>query len=291
MNTIGTSTLSGVNRIKFLQSTMQEILKKSMIAEAVCSVDRSDSKYIVNPYGSEPTALVQAVAGTYSVSAFTTTDDNLTVTDEFTYGEHIFGFEEVFSRFDLYAARVEQMSYAVSYALDKWVLNELLEGGTGTYTTPVGGFTTAGNFLTIMGALLSRVAGFSETWKGLYLIVENTDLAGIIPAMASNGFTMADTVLKNGWVGHYMGVDIYVVRTGTFVDEAATTVSGSKTWTNLGRRVFGVKGTSMYASPRSIVVEEKGVTGKTGKEVNVWGLCGFATWANRATMTIDILLG
>lgn len=290
MNTVGTSTLSGVNRIKYLKETLQEILKNAMVAEAVCAVDRSDAKYIVNPYGSAVTAQVQAVDGSYSVSAWTTTDDNLTVTDEVIYAEHIYGFEEVFARFDLYAARVEAMSYAVAIALDKWILNELLEGGTGTYTTPAGGFTS-GNFLTIMSNLLSRWAGYGETYKGLYLVVENTDVPGIIQAMGSNGFSMADLALRNGLLNSYMGVDIYVVRSGTFVDEAATTVSGSKTWTNLGRRVAGVKGTSMFAAPRGLTVEEKGVTAKTGKEVVVWALCGFATWNNRAALTIDILLG
>ena len=289
-NTIGTSTLSGVNRIKFLQNTMQEILKVALVAEAVCTVDRSDSKYIVNPYGSEPTALVQAVAGTYSPSAFTTTDDNPTVTDEFIYGEQIKGYEEVFSRFDLYAARVEQMSYAVARALDKWVLNNLLETGTGTYTTPAGGFTTAGNLVTILGALISRVAGYAEVYKGLYLVVENTDLAGMIPAMANNGFSMSDAALKNGFMNSYMGVDIYVVRAATFDDQAANSVSGSTTWTNLNHRLFGVKGVSTYASPRGINVEEKGITAVTGKEVAVWGLCGFRAWNNRLALTIDITL-
>ena len=112
--------MSGVNKILFME-TFQEILKKAMIAEEICAVDRSDSKYITNPYGSEPTAVVQAVAGTYSVSAWTTTDDNLTVADEVIYGEQIFGFEQIFSRIDLKAARYEQMAYAVAYALDKWV--------------------------------------------------------------------------------------------------------------------------------------------------------------------------
>ena len=288
MNTIGTSTLSGVNRVLF-SATFQEILKKAMIAEEICAVDRSDSKYITNPYGSEPTAVVQAVVGTYSVSAFTTTDDNLTVADEVVYGEHIFGFEQVFSRYDLKAARFEQMAYAVSYALDKWVINNLCEDGTGTYTTPVGGFTTAGNFLTIIGNLFTKVTGF-QAIDGYYLVLESGDLAGVWPAMASNGFTMADNALREGMLMKYGNIDIHIVRAGTFVDEAATTVSGTKTWTNLSHRVFGVKGTSTYCTPRDLTYEEKGVTGKTGAEIDVWALVGHKVWNNKAALTVDITL-
>ena len=288
MNTIGTSTLSGVNRVLF-SATFQEILKKAMIAEEICAVDRSDSKYITNPYGSEPTAVVQAVAGTYSVSAFTTTDDNLTVADEVIYGEHILGFEQVFSRYDLKAARYEQMAYAVSYALDKWVVNNLCEDGTGTYSTPAGGFTTAGNFLTIIGNLFTKVTGF-QAIDGYYLVLESGDLAGVWPAMASNGFTMADNALREGMLMKYGNIDIHIVRAGTFVDEAATTVSGTKTWTNLGHRVFGVKRTSTYCTPRDLTYEEKGVTGKTGVEIDVWALVGHKVWNNKATLTVDITL-
>jgi hypothetical protein len=87
-----------------------------------------------------------------------------------------------------------------------------------------------------------------------------------------------------------LGVDIYVVRSGTFVDATTTSVSGSKTWTNSGHRVGGVKKVSTYAAPRWMTFEEKGVTGKTGMEVA--GICyaGFKQWTPTADLTIDITL-
>ncbi len=87
-----------------------------------------------------------------------------------------------------------------------------------------------------------------------------------------------------------MGVDIYVVRSGTFVDETTSTVSGSKTWTNLNHRVGGAKNVSTYAFPRGLQFEEKGVTGVTGMEVVCYGLVGFKQWTPFAALTIDITL-
>ena len=288
--TIGTSTLSETWRIKYMKSTLETNLRKAMVAKAIFVEDSSGAYYLANPYGNQPTASVATMAGTYALTAITTTDDTLTVTDQVTYGEHIYQFEALLARVDLWMSRVDELSYAVAQRADSWVLNEVLANATGTYTTPAGGFTTAGNLITIMGALLSRVAGYSQLYKGTFLVLENTDLAGVIPAMATNGFSMSDTVLKNGFVDRYMGVDIYVVRTGTFTDETTTTASGSKTWTNLSRRMFGVKNVATFAMPGGVIVDEKKVTLKTGKELSCWANIGAKLWAPFTALVVDITL-
>lgn len=273
------------NRDAYLKSQYDFVLRNALITEKICDVNRSDVKRIQNPYGSQPTATIQAVAGTYSVTAWTVTDDALTVTDEVIYSEHIFAHEDFFAVFDIATSRLDNMMYAVAYGIDYFVLNNLCEDGTGTYTTPAGGFTTAANINTIMANLSSKVAGY-DTQFGTFLVIENTDLVGFMVAGATNGFSMADAVLKNGKVTNWMGTDVYVVRTGTFVDATI----GTTTVTNSGHRVFGVNKSSTYASPRGINYEEKGVTGKTGKEVVVFGLVGFKLWNQKKALTIDITL-
>lgn len=273
-------------RDKYFQSQYEIVLRNALVAEKICKVDNSDLKRIQNPYGSQPTATIQAVAGTYSVTAWTVTDDALTVTDEVIYAEHVFAHEEFFAVFDIATSRIDNMMYAVAFGIDKFVLNSLCEDATGTYTTPAGGFTTASNINTIMANLVSKVAGYEDTYKGLFLVIENTDLVGFAIAGATNGFTMADATLKNGFMNNWMGVDIYVVLSGLFVDDTL----GTKTVTNDGHRVFGVKGVSTYASPRGMNYEEKGVTAKTGKEIVVFGLVGFKLWAVKTALCVDITL-
>jgi len=289
-NTIGTSTLSEVWRIKYMKNTLETNLRKAMVSEAIFNIDRSGLYYLANPYGNQPTASVATMAGTYAVSTVTTTDDTLTVTDQVTYGEHIFQFEDLLARIDLWMSRVDELSYAVAQRADAWALNEVLANATSTYTTPVGGFTTAGNLITILGNLLSKVAGYSDAYKGTFLVVENTDLAGIIPAMGLNGFSMADSVLKNGFMSSYMGIDFYVVRTGTFIDATTTTASGTKTWTNDARRLFGVKNVATVAMPGGVTVDEKKVTLKTGKELSVWMNIGAKVWTPKADLFVDITI-
>ncbi len=275
-------------RDEYFQSQYDIVLRNAVVAEKICDVDRRDLKRIQNPYGSQPTATIQAVAGTYGVTAWTVTDDALTVTDEVIYGEHVFAHEEFFAVFDIATSRIDNMMYAVAYGIDLFVLNNLCEDATGAYTTPAGGFTTAANINTIMANLQSKVAGYQDVnaIKGTYLVIENTDLVGFAIAGATNGFSTADSVLKNGFMNNWMGTDIYVVRTGTF----QTASFGTTSVTNAGHRVFGIRGVSTYASPRGMQYEEKPVSGKTGKEIVVYGLVGFKLWTQKAGLTVDITI-
>lgn len=242
--------------------------------------------YIHNPYTTQPTAAIAAIAGTYSVSAWSTTEDSLTVTDQVTYAGHVYDFEQFMSNFDMMAERMDEMAYSVAYGVDYFVLNNLCEDSTTIYTTPVGGFTESSNIPVIVSNLISKVAGYADVYKGLFLVIENTDIPGFLQAGVASGFSFADTVLNNGMMGSYMGVDIYVVRTGTFV----STTIGTTTVTNAGHRVFGVKGVSTYCSPRGIIYDEKGVTAKTGREIEAHAYVGFKFWAQKAALGVDITI-
>lgn len=281
-NTLSTYTL----RDKYFKNSLQADLRNVLVAEDICKVERSDLKRIQNPYITQQTAAIQAVAGTYSVSAMTTTNDALSVDDEIIFGTHVFDFETLTSNFNLTADFLDDLAYSVMFGVDKFVLNYLCETGTGAYTTPAGGFTTAANIPVIVSNLLSKVAGYQGISSGYFLVIENTDLVGFAQAQAASGFSYSDQALNNGFMSNYMGVDIYVVRTGTFVSATL----GTLVVTNSGHRVFGIKGLATYASPRGMRYEEKGVAGKTGKEIVASSLVGAKIWAPHLPLFVDITL-
>lgn len=288
MNTINTGTYSLAYRQKLFAKTFQQILKRSLVANAICDVSRSGEKYIANPYSSSVTAVVQALAGTYSVSGWSTTEDTLTVADEFIYGEHIFDFEKKLLNMDIISDRMEKISYAIKAAMDIWAVNTLCEDGTGTYSTPAGALTTAANWPVVIANLNAKLAGYSTyTSNGFYFVIEAGDTVGLMQYQFGSGFSYADASLNNGLIGHIGGFDIYVVLDGTFVDATTTTVSGSKTWTNSGHRVAGVKRTATWSNTEASW-EEKGVSGKTGVEVAGYAYGGLKVWANAAALTIDV---
>ena len=286
MNTINTGTYSQVWRNKYRSSKMQSVLRTALVCEKICEVDKSNSYYIQNPYSGQPSANIVAMDGSYSVNAWTTTEDTLTVNNEVNYGEHIYDFEKQLAHFDLFATRTEEQAYAIATGIDKYVLNNYVTDATGAYTTPAGGFTTAANIPVIFSNLISKVAGYSQVYKGLFVVLENTDLTGVIQSSAASGFSFADAALNNGFVSSYMGVDIYVVRSGTYVTDtlAGESVVGS------GHRLFGVKGVATYCMPGGLHFEEKGVTLKTGIEFVTYGYVGFKLWTQNATLAVDITL-
>jgi len=287
MASTGTNLLSTKTyRDKYRMANLDTILRNALVAEKICEVDRSNAKTIQNPYGSQATTVVSALTGTYTVADYSTTDDTLTVDNEFKVAEQVYDFEETLSKFDLFANRADEQAYSIAAAIDSFVINNLCEDGTGTYTTPAGGFTTAANVNVILSNLISKVTGYADVYKGLFLVVENTDTVGIMQAQATNGFSFADMALNNGLLTKQMGVEIYVVRTGTFTDATV----GTKTWTNSGHRVFGVKNVATYAQPQGVKFEEKGVSGKTGMEVVTYGYIGFKLWSVKAGLIIDITL-
>ena len=281
-NTISTKTY----RDKYRLSSLDVILRAGLVAEKICQVDRTDAKTIQSPYGSQPVTVVSALTGTYAVADYTTTDSTLTVADEFKVAEQVYDFENSLSNFDLFANRADEQMYSVMTAIDSYVVNALALGGTGAYTTPVGGFTTAANVGVIISNIISKLSGYADVYKGMYVVVENTDLTGIIQYQSTSGFSYADAVLNNGFVTSIMGVDVYVVRTGTFVTGAV----GTLTFANSGCRLAGVKNVATYAAPRGVQFEEKGVSGKTGKEVVTYGYCGVKVWGAKAALTIKVTL-
>lgn len=282
MSTISTKTY----RDEYRSAVLDSLLSRALIAEAVFEKDTSGLKTLQNPYGSQPTSTVQAVAGTYNVAAYTTTDDTLTVTDEIVVAEHVFDFEETLTKFDLFTNRTMEQGMSVARQADKYALNVILEDATGSYSTPAGGFSTAANIKVIFSNLIAKVSGYADAYKGYFIVLENSDIAGVIEAQLGAGFSYADQALKNGFLTNYAGVEIYVTRDGTFVDATI----GTKTVTNAGHRLFGVKKVATFCMPGGFKYEEKGVTGKTGMEVVTYGYIGAKAWSTKSDLLIDVTI-
>lgn len=273
-------------REAFAKSRFDYVLRRALIAEAICDVNTGDNKTVKNPYISTGGATGQALTGTYPVGDITTTDDDLVVDKEFIEGGHVMNWEEVLTEHSMFQGALDQMIFNVKNLMDQWVLNSLTDDAGASYATPSGGFATKANVNTIFANINSALAGYAEAYRGLYVVVENTDMAGIIEAKGDSGFATADSVFQNGFWDAHMGVDIYVTRTGTFVDAAVA----DDTFTNANNRVAGVKGAATFAHPRGVNYEEKAVSGKTGMELAVYGYAGFKQWATTSNLTIDITL-
>jgi len=282
MNTISTKTY----RDKYRSAVLDSLLSRALISEAVFEKDTSGLKTLQNPYGSQPTSTTQAIAGTYSTAAYTTTDDTLTVADEIVVAEHVYDFEETLTNFDLFTNRTMEQGMSVAREADKFAINVITDEANGSYSTPAGGFTTASNIKTIFSNLIAKVSGYADAYKGYFIVLENSDISGVIEAQLGSGFSYSDQALKNGFLTNYAGVEIYVTRDDTYVDATI----GTKTVTNDGHRLFGVKKVATFCMPGGFKFEEKGVTGKTGMEVVTYSYIGAKAWVTKYDLLIDITI-
>lgn len=267
-NTISSRTYRDLLR----NSTLQAILHSATVTEAIADVDRSGKKVIQNPYPSTPTVTIQALAGTYSVNSFTTTDDSLTVTQEIVLAEQIYDFEESLSIPNLFQNRTENMAWKIKDKLDTQVLSDILATSGINTLAVTGGFATFG-VLKALGQLQGLVAGYSTSQNDVFMVIENTDIAAFIAAQVSSGFQMADMALKNGFMGNYLGVDIYVVRSGQ---------------SPANHRLGGIKRKFTVALPVEWKSFEKEVSGKTGREVGLYGYYGSKVWHNNLNLVVDV---
>jgi hypothetical protein len=149
-----------------------------------------------------------------------------------------------------------------------------------------GGFVTAANTKVIFSKLIAKVSGYADAYRGYFIVLENSDISGVVEAQLGSGFSYADSALKNGFLTNYAGVEIYVTRDGTYVSATI----GTKTVTNSGHRLFGVKKVATFAMPEGMKFEEKGVSGKTGMEVVTYGYIGAKAWATKSNLLVDVTI-
>ncbi len=271
----------------WMPQLFQEFLFKAAIIKPLVDYRTDNVKYIENPYGSAGTVTQNSsIVGTYSVGTYTVTADTLTVTEEFVYSEHVYSFEKIASVADVKGARMKDAMGQTAYAVDKYALNELCDKGTGVYSTPTGGFSQA-NALTIAANLASKLVGFAASYASKYIVIEPSDVPGVLLAMFGSGFATADRALNNGFLNHWADFDWYVCGASTFV----TATLGTTNYTNSGHRVAGVKGLATLLMPAGEMIwMEKEVTGKTGAELALATYAGLKVWAQKASLTIDITL-
>ena len=275
-------------RKQWMPNLFQEFLFKAAIIKPLVDFRTDNVKYIENPYGDAGTVTQNtSILGTYTVDPFSVTADTLTVTEEFVWSEHVYSFEKIASVADVKGSRMKDAMGQLAYAVDKYALNELCASGTGAYTTPVGGFSQT-NTPTIAANLLGKLVGFAANFSNKYIVIEPSDLPGVILAMANNGFASADRALQNGLlIPGWLGFDWYVCGASTFV----TATLGTTAYTNLNHRVAGVKGLATLLMPGGEMQwMEKEVTGKTGVELALAAYANLKVWYQKAALTVDITL-
>jgi len=266
-NTIGTE----VYRRKYVSAMLQKRLLKTLVAQDISRKFTWGTKYIDNPYGAAATANSGSIDGTYAVADYVTTNDRLTTDTQVDASNHIYKFEQTLSQFDLYTERMEELVDAVGEKIDSNVLQAYYTGA-GT-TSAHSGAVTAANIDDLFAEVLALGAGYRNATGKHYIVLTQVQVPVLTLWASTQGFNFADAALKNGKVAEVFGVQVYVVLSGQF---ATSTL------------LAGVKGVNSYIIADDFDIDEKKVTGKTGKEIAVVANMGTKVWAQKAALTMAI---
>ena len=279
------ATLSDyTNRREYLMSKLNVNLKTKTVANDIFRIENTDSKTVLCPYITVTDAQAGAITGTYVLGDATTVDETLTVDRQIITAIHLLDHETRFAEFSLGKQAMDEFASKSTILLDQWSLNMAVKNAGQTSAIKTFAKTTAVDDIL---ELKNLVAGYEESFDGnFYLVVENTESAGIEKAGAVAGFVYQDRILNGQRVKTLVGVDIHVVRAGTFVDATIATDA----FTNLNNRLFGVRKTATLALNNGVSYEELSVSLKTGKEMRSVMYAGFKNWTPRATLTVNVPL-
>lgn len=272
-------------REKYAKGRLDYNLRRRAIAAEIFMVDNSANLYVDNPFVTTTGANAEAMAGTLTLGDLTITNDRFEVTEWVHETVHIFDFENRFNDFDLFSAAIDEMTSNVALMADKIALNKVADNAGANIATLSGGMAQA-NIDDLFGKIAGEFAGYQGVENGVYLAVENTEVPGLVQKQILTGFSFADATANNGLGGEYMGVEIYVTRTGTFVNGTV----GTGTYTNANVRLCGVKKTASFAMIREGGYREVDVSLKTGKEVSVFGYVDAHVWTTKAPLTATVTL-
>jgi len=199
---------------------IQYLTKNALVATQICSFEEQpDLKYgdrIHRPYPND------LVVNDYTKYTDTTAQE-LIWTDEYLdidqSKEISFAIDEVDwiqMKYDLENSYVERAAYRLANDIDGKVLEEVSNANVSLDAGDIGGtagqaisLTTANCLNTIMTAGAKLTANGCEMDKTWALVVSPKIASVIAQTVASDGFSLADLALKNGYAGNFAGYKVY----------------------------------------------------------------------------------
>ena len=221
-NTLDTSSDNGVYKMEW-EAKLQERLAYPTNWKEICDVIYTDNQIYNAPYMSTVPAVTAGTRGTaYTFADFDLTNQAMAITSTYMSPMYV-------DRADL--AQCQYVSQMELATLQGQLLNEQIETGVMTALTSATNVGISGGSIVLgTGAITVSAANIDDIIRGikriimkykgqdlmarngLFFVWRPEDFELLEAFVQANGFTSADTALKNGAVAglHYMGADHYV---------------------------------------------------------------------------------
>lgn len=277
------NTVSGL-QIEGYAAQIQPILHKSLVAMDIASTEISndlrEGDTVNRPYISTASATDYTPGSTISVQDFTSTQESLTVDQKKVVPHYIDNVNQLQMNYGIQNELAEESAYTLRDNIDQKVLAEQSNAGQTLDDGDLGGTAgsavtaTTGNIIEIYSLARKLLRDKNVPEGGDWFSVISTSTAEIMERVATDkGFRTADTTLKNGFAGNFMGFKVYISNN---LD------SGAYGGVTSDFHVFGKQGAIDLALQKSPTVEMRKPANQLGANMFAWAVYGVKTFNKKA---------
>ena len=294
-------------------TVLQDNLKKSLVAFGVANVTtRMPLGYgdVINKqYMTSVTAAAYTPGTDVDLDDQSFSTDQLTVNRKFYTASYIDDIEQLQANVSIQKALLDDATYQLGNIIDAEVLANTSAGTTaggsqltnGVFEDPGGATSYWNNSVTAGSGNIVNV--FANATK--MLLSNNVENFGdwvaiITPLLASRlavkavglGFNFADSALRNGYVGDFMGFQIYISNNLPEYGEAsgAGKHTGFTGIADVNDMYFGRKGMIDVVLQQAPKVEIKDSPLRVGKNVICWSLWGDTVYTRNKSRFLDAIV-
>ena len=292
-------------------AVLQDNLKKSLVGYGVANIDARPGVNWGNVINKSYFTVVTAAAYTpgtdVSLDDLSFTNDTLTVNRNFYTASYVDDIEQLQSNVSIQRALLDDATYQIGNIIDGEILGNVSAGNTaggsqltnGVFTDPGTAASFWNNSVTAGSGQVVQV--FANATK--MLLTNNCEnfgdwVAVISPIQASRlavrgvglGFNFADAALRNGYIGDFMGFQIYVSNNLPEYGEASGVHTGFTGVANVTDMYFGRRGMIDVVMQQAPKIEIKDNPLRVGKNVMVWSLWGDTVYTRNKSRFLDAIV-
>lgn len=273
-------------------SDIQDILDKTLVAKEICNTKlRSDLKFgdtVHVPYIGDVTANAYVDANGATVNDVNPCDEYLSVNRQYDATVYIQTKDIIQNKYSTAQLYKERCAYALQDEIDSTILAAVTSAGLDLDAGDLAGGSGSGsitatttNIIEIFAAARAKLRGNNVKETGDFVAVITPELASLVEQKAAaSGFSVADSTLRNGFAGNWMGWKIYVsnnVKTGSSIDNC----------------LFMKKGAIALAMQKEVTMEVKDAYASTGrprlgKNYIAWDLYGYKVFQVGAKQMVNV---
>jgi hypothetical protein len=290
---------------------LQDNLKKSLVGYGVANVDTRPGigwgDVINKSYFDAVTAAAYSPGTDVALDDMLFINDTLTVNRKFYTASYVDDVEQLQANVSIQKALLDDATYQLGNIIDAEILGNVSAGTSaggsqltnGVFSDPGGATSYWNNSVTAGSGNIVNV--FANATK--MLLSQNCENFGdwcaiINPLHASRlsvkatglGFNFADAALRNGYVGDFMGFQIYVSNNLPAYSEASGKHTGFTGIAGVVDMYFGRKGMIDVVMQQSPKVEIKDSPLRIGKNVIIWSLWGDTVYTRNKSRFIDAIV-